>query len=65
MFLHYLTSKLLFYILLCLISCWTFIQMQIVTQKDHLTAPPEHPDGYAVLGFFINVCMPQTSRCYF
>uniref|UniRef100_A0AAX7UCU6 Carbonic anhydrase n=1 Tax=Astatotilapia calliptera TaxID=8154 RepID=A0AAX7UCU6_ASTCA len=25
-------------------------EMHIVTQKDHLTAPPEHPDGYAVLG---------------
>uniref|UniRef100_A0A3B4H069 Carbonic anhydrase n=1 Tax=Pundamilia nyererei TaxID=303518 RepID=A0A3B4H069_9CICH len=31
------------------------MEMHIVTQKDHLTAPREHPDGYAVLGFFINV----------
>ncbi|XP_039472543.1 carbonic anhydrase-like [Oreochromis aureus] len=30
------------------------MEMHIVTQKDGLTAPPEHPDGYAVLGFFIN-----------
>uniref|UniRef100_A0A668TJF0 Carbonic anhydrase n=1 Tax=Oreochromis aureus TaxID=47969 RepID=A0A668TJF0_OREAU len=33
------------------------MEMHIVTQKDGLTAPPEHPDGYAVLGFFINVCI--------
>uniref|UniRef100_A0A3B4H0P8 Carbonic anhydrase n=1 Tax=Pundamilia nyererei TaxID=303518 RepID=A0A3B4H0P8_9CICH len=38
------------------------MEMHIVTQKDHLTAPREHPDGYAVLGFFINVSMSQTSR---
>ncbi|XP_035770227.1 carbonic anhydrase-like [Neolamprologus brichardi] len=34
------------------------MEMHIVTQKDHLTAPPEYPDGYAVLGFFINESEP-------
>uniref|UniRef100_A0AAX7SJ19 Carbonic anhydrase n=1 Tax=Astatotilapia calliptera TaxID=8154 RepID=A0AAX7SJ19_ASTCA len=40
------------------------MEMHIVTQKDHLTAPREHPDGYAVLGFFINVTTKLVSKFY-